>query len=714
MAGMKRKHNGFDTPVKKKQKMDVLDGTYFDDKLVALYGKIDNQRCDNITKLLSDDECSYNVIFIVDDKEFKCIWQLFAFYSPYLKELCNDKKEEKMDILIDDRRQKIININDVDAETFGNIRDFVYGMNTFEINVNNVVQLWKATHCNVLDISMIYCRCLVLIHNILNNCEYFMHEWCIIFNHYNRINVDLLADNNPLNKKLFLESLKQHGFNKYCQWKLLNCDALYEFNIELFIDLLFNNHLFDDIDREYMFDCVIKWCNINDCDDKIGNFTKYFSFDQFNIYYFTNKVVPLNVIEPINVVDITTKFIDTNVGKNNPINRYVYKDYFRESLEPGKVIYILNEKDNKYYKCSITDVHPDTILVDWYMLDGIFKIGDRININQSGWCTYEITKISHTSITTIYQKLKPPYIFNRSEAANNIRVFTLNEIKGYISIYMGHIREEKLEHRCNIMSNIPRIYNIHQLRDKLLMKPLTDAAYAKITIKYAEFEEAIHAAIVSQYESIGNKSIIIKDKEYKIIKELFGIHCNYFNILLNGETLENKENINIHLNDTTPDVFEWYIKYFYGLKPKLSDNIIAGVYIESDKWNLESIKELCCQYIIELDTFQGKIDTFIHVLMTLALNGYIDKAKHYLSKSNTKQELLWEYLVKWKELHKNISINHDPLQLFKECFDFKSMDSLFFIKNVQQSNVLSQQQMTSVLSNHVEMLYHFKSQTQQT
>ena len=57
------------------------------------------------------------------------------------------------------------------------------------------------------------------------------------------------------------------------------------------------------------------------------------------------------------------------------------------------------------------------------------------------------------------------------------------------------------------------------------------------------------------------------------------------------------------------------------------------------------------------------------------------------------QEALFDHLLKWKSTNKN----HDPLQVFKECFEFLKMDNKYFIKHVVPSTVLSNDELVPML-----------------
>jgi len=98
---------------------------------------------------------------------------------------------------------------------------------------------------------------------------------------------------------------------------------------------------------------------------------------------------------------------------------------------------------------------------------------------------------------------------------------------------------------------------------------------------------------------LGNKNVCVNHKKYSIIPALFAINCVYFKNMFYGSNMERNDK-DIVLNNVDNRAFEWFIEYFYGIKPKLNADIVAEVYILSDKWVMKSVKLLCETYIDEL------------------------------------------------------------------------------------------------------------------
>ena len=522
----------------------------------ALYSNIYDEIAKHMENTLNNIDNTCNVTFIVDGKEYPCIWQLFALQSPYFEDLIQKRLIKKNDAMDDDNKNDDIKDNDdvmqielniLNNEAFLVIQTFVYGLDP-KINVNNVANVCYESDKLNFNIPTLYNICIQYIYDIFRGetVTNGMKSWCQFILSVSEIDNDWCLD--KINE--FTKGFNKNHFTIYHQYMLLNVDEFYKYSKQLFEDLLFNHDIFTDVDPEYLWDSVIKWCKTNKYKD-IRYFTKYFDFTKFNIHYINQKIVSKQLIEPEKMVTILSSLI---TGIKQSQNAGVYQGQTEQGLlrKLNKNIYVYDFWQAKLCKIIKSGLKNDHDCCRAYIqVNGINdnSIKDKI-IEETEW----------------YDEVK----FDINEASNLVENNTT---------YVDCIKE----------------YYIASLNNNIT--------------------------------HLGNKNIIIGEKKYNIIGELFAIHSIYFKKMFYGNALERRNHIDIPLNDIEPNVFEWFIQYFYGLKPDLNDDIVAGVYIASDKWMLNSIKELCYTYMEEINSYHDNKDVYMDVLMKLVLDGYKSDAK---------------------------------------------------------------------------------------
>ena len=211
--------------------------------LKELYSKLNDERMTNIRN--TD---VYNVIFMVNDNEYQCIWQLFALQSPYfedfiqltkINEVINDEKKD--DDIKDDDNILQIQLKQMDDEVFKIIHEFSYGF-TPKIDLKQAVKVLYLTDPERFSVPALYDACHNFLKNVLDECISTdgLRQWCHIVQTASEVNNDWCKNE----MRDFVDILYSKYFTIHYQYVLLKHDELYALNKSLFERILFKHNIF--------------------------------------------------------------------------------------------------------------------------------------------------------------------------------------------------------------------------------------------------------------------------------------------------------------------------------------------------------------------------------------------------------------------------------------------------------------------------------------
>ena len=98
---------------------------------------------------------------------------------------------------------------------------------------------------------------------------------------------------------------------------------------------------------------------------------------------------------------------------------------------------------------------------------------------------------------------------------------------------------------------------------------------------------------------VGNEQSGIKDIHG--IRALFAGHSSVLKSMLFGNMLESQRNNLVEITDVSPNTFEWFKKFCYGLNTSITSNNIAGILHICDKYCMEKLMNISLnEYLIEI------------------------------------------------------------------------------------------------------------------
>ena len=98
---------------------------------------------------------------------------------------------------------------------------------------------------------------------------------------------------------------------------------------------------------------------------------------------------------------------------------------------------------------------------------------------------------------------------------------------------------------------------------------------------------------------VGNEQSGIKDIHG--IRALFAGHSNVLKSMLFGNMLESQINNIIEIKDVSPNAFDWFKKFCYGLNPSITSNNICGILHICDKYCMNKLMNISLnEYLIDI------------------------------------------------------------------------------------------------------------------
>ena len=169
---------------------------------------------------------------------------------------------------------------------------------------------------------------------------------------------------------------------------------------------------------------------------------------------------------------------------------------------------------------------------------------------------------------------------------------------------------------------------------------------------------------------VGNESIGIK--EFDGIRCLFAAQSEVLENMLYGVMAESLSSNDVIIEDITPDSFEWFKQYCYGLNPIVNKNNIVDVLYLCDKYCIKNLHDL---YIKQFVQNYGLTDlkVFLDVINELCIKNQVNAVTSILNSDEfgslndkKKQEILLNLHDKLTSLHPSTIVNI----LFKSKINF--------------------------------------------
>ncbi|KAG8192305.1 hypothetical protein JTE90_002127 [Oedothorax gibbosus] len=154
-------------------------------------------------------------------------------------------------------------------------------------------------------------------------------------------------------------------------------------------------------------------------------------------------------------------------------------------------------------------------------------------------------------------------------------------------IYCGQVQDFSSEFNIKLYS-IADKYNLQDLKDicvdYILENPdslMDDLQHLYTTQMFSDF------------------TLKVRDEELKVHKLILCARSSVFNIMLNCDIKENRTNC-LEITDFDPSIVKTMIHYIYcGQVQDFSPELSIKLYSIADKYNLQDLKDICVEYILE-------------------------------------------------------------------------------------------------------------------
>eukprot|EP01084_Bolivina_argentea_P101502 181966_1 len=236
-------------------------------------------------------------------------------------------------------------------------------------------------------------------------------------------------------------------------------------------------------------------------------------------------------------------------------------------------------------------------------------------------------------------------------------------------------------------------------------------------------------------------------EEYNVNRVFLAMISPVFEAMLFGHMKESEPNSDVIIEDIDPTIFECVLNFAYCNDPKISDDNVVALYQVADKYQMQILLEWCDEYfrsslsVENVCTFleqsirsnqtqlmrkcQTAIQNYSATKLqdVLCSDGFrnltVKVMREFLNNicCDIVEDTLWKYVVKWADYNSKKKINliqndinaddekyseniNDKTELLKSVYDlirFGLMNGKYFCTNVLSENVLSKDEMLSVL-----------------
>lgn len=139
---------------------------------------------------------------------------------------------------------------------------------------------------------------------------------------------------------------------------------------------------------------------------------------------------------------------------------------------------------------------------------------------------------------------------------------------------------------------------------------------------------------------------MVQGEEFKLHRNILSARSPVFEVMFESNFEESKQN-RVTITDIEVDVFEELIKFIYTGKIDQLDNLVHELFVVADKYQIESLKNICHDHLINNLTIQSAIQTLM--LADLYRDTSLrSKALNFVVRSN--KEIKTKVPINWSQL----------------------------------------------------------------